>query len=231
LGTGGAVDLGPYHAQIASVEGHAGREHTDPQLLVSLWLYAYSRGISSAREISRQCEYEPGLQWLCGLAPISHRTLSGFRSECKGALDDLFVQVPGMMSAEGLITLQRVTLDGTKIKANPGGNTFRRKQKLETHLELAREQVRVLNAQAEDRRDGEAASCGATARGAAAGEPLGSGSARSRAPARRKKHDRKQFVARASSTDPDAHVMRNGEGGPVPATTYNCSPTPDTASW
>jgi transposase len=92
--------LAPNYAQIAPVEGNAGREHTDPQLLVSLWLYAYSRGISSAREISRQCEYEPGLQWLCGLAPISHRTLSGFRSQCKGALDDLFVQVLGMMSAE-----------------------------------------------------------------------------------------------------------------------------------
>ena len=52
-----------------------------------------------------------------------------------------------MMSAEGLITRERVTLDGTKIKANAGGNTFRRKQKLEAHLELAREQVRVLNAQ------------------------------------------------------------------------------------
>src|ERR1700688_1695870 len=34
-----------------------------------------------------------------------------------------------------------------------------------------------------------------------------------------KKHDRKEFVARASSTDPDAHVMRNGEGGTVPS--YN----------
>jgi transposase len=74
---------------------------------------------------------------------ISHRTLSGFRSENKAALDDLFVQVLGM-SAEGLITLERVTLDGTKIKANAGGNTFRRKEKLEAHLELAREQVRIL---------------------------------------------------------------------------------------
>jgi hypothetical protein len=45
----GRLDLGPYHAQIASVEGHAGRELTDPQLLISLWLYVYSRGISSAR--------------------------------------------------------------------------------------------------------------------------------------------------------------------------------------
>jgi transposase len=82
--------------------------------------------LSSARELARQCEYEPGCQWLCGLQAISHRTLSGFRSDHKAALADLFVQVLGMMSAEGLITLERVTLDGTKIKANAGGNSWRR---------------------------------------------------------------------------------------------------------
>src|SRR5260370_935959 len=146
----GRLDLRRYHAQIAAVEGSAGREHTDPQLLISLWLYAYSRGISSARELARQCEYEPGCQWLCGLQLVSHRTLSGFRSENKAALDDLFTQVLGMLSAEGLITLERVTLDGTKIKANAGGNTFRRHEKLAAHLEAAREQVCILNAQAEN---------------------------------------------------------------------------------
>jgi len=103
----GRLDLRWYHAQIAAVEGGAGREHTDPQLLISLWLYAYSRGISSARELARQCEYEPGCQWLCGLQPVSHRTLSGFRSDNQIALDDLFTQVLGMLSAEGLITLER----------------------------------------------------------------------------------------------------------------------------
>ena len=72
---------------------------------------------------------------------VSHRTLSGFRSEFKAGLDDLFVQVLGLLSAEGLITMERVTLDGTKIKANAGGNTFRRKEKIEAHLALAREQV------------------------------------------------------------------------------------------
>src|ERR1022692_564911 len=77
----GRLDLGLYYAGIAAVEGRAGREHTDPQVLISLWLYAYSRGISSAREMARRCEYEPAFQWLCGLAPISHRPLSGFRSD------------------------------------------------------------------------------------------------------------------------------------------------------
>src|SRR6266446_2110644 len=79
----GRLDLRLYYAQIAAVEGSAGREHTDSQLLISLWLYAYSRGISSARELARQCEYEPGCQWLCGFRPVSHRPLWGFAPTTK----------------------------------------------------------------------------------------------------------------------------------------------------
>ena len=223
----GRLDLGLYYAQIAAVEGQAGRDHTDPQLLISLWLYAYSRGISSAREVARQCEFEPGFQWLCGLQAISHRTLSGFRSENKAALDDLFVQVLGMLSAEGLITLERVTLDGTKIKANASGNTFRRREKLQAHLELAREQVCILNAEGEQEE--------ATRKRQAAARRRGARQRASRLEAavreverlqQEKKHDRKEFVARASSTDPDAHVMRNGEGGTVPS--YNVQLLTDT---
>ncbi len=45
------LDLRRYYAEIEAVEGRAGRDHTDPQVLISLWLYAYSRGISSAREV------------------------------------------------------------------------------------------------------------------------------------------------------------------------------------
>ena len=223
----GRLDLSLYHAQIEAVEGHAGREHTAPQLLISLWIYAYSRGVSSARELARQCEHEPGCQWLCGLQAISHRTLSGFRSDHKAALDDLFVQVLGMMSAEGLITLERVTLDGTKIKANAGGNSFRRKEKLAAYLELAREQVRWLNAQAEEEEKS------ATRRAAAQRRVARQRVSRLEAAIREverlqqeKKHDRKGFVARASSSDPEAHVMRNGEGGTVPS--YNVQLLTDT---
>ena len=60
----GSLDLSLYHHATAAVEGRAGRPAIDPQLLISLWLYAYSKGVSSAREISRQCEHEPGFSWL-----------------------------------------------------------------------------------------------------------------------------------------------------------------------
>jgi transposase len=224
----GRLDLGLYYAGIAAVEGQPGREHTDPQLLISLWVYAYSRGISSAREVARQCDFEPGFQWLCGLQPISYRTLSGFRSEFKAGLDDLFVQVLGMLSAEGLVTIERVTLDGTKIKANAGGNTFRRKEKLEAHLTLAREQVRLMDQQAAT--EEKTTKRKEAAKRRAARQRISRLEAAHREVERlqrEKKHDRSQFTARASSTDPEARVMRNGEGGTVPS--YNLQLLTDTA--
>src|SRR5580692_5456197 len=223
----GRLDLSLYYAGIAAVEGRAGREHTDPQVLISLWLYAYSRGISSAREMARRCEYEPAFQWLCGLEPISHRTLSGFRSDHQAALNHLFVQVLGMLSAEGLITLERVTLDGTKIKANAGGNTFRRQEKIEAHLQLAREQVRLMEEQAAE--EERMAKRQVAARRRAARQRQSRLEAAVREVERlqqEKKEDRDSFVARASSTDPEAHVMRNGEGGKVPS--YNVQLLADT---
>ena len=222
----GRLNLSQYYAEIAAVEGHAGRDHTAPQLLISLWLYAYSQGVSSAREVARRCAFEPGFQWLCGLQPISHRTLSGFRSDHKEALDNLFVQVVGMLSAEGLITMQRVTLDGTKIKANASGNTFRRKDKLEAHLALAREQVQKMNEQAAE--EEKTAKRRASAKRRAARQRVSRLETAFREVERlqAKHRDSDQYVARASGTDPEAHVMRNGEGGTVPS--YNVQLVTDT---
>jgi transposase len=224
----GRMDLSLYLKEIAAVEGCAGRNHTAPRLLISLWLYGYSRGISSARELSRQCEFEPGSLWLCGCQPLSYRTLSGFRSDHHVALEDLFVQVLGMLSAEGLITLERVTLDGTKIKANASGNTFRRKEKLEAHLALAREQVQMMNAQAEEEEKTASRQIAARRRAARQRKSRLEAAVREVERLQRtRKRNPKDFVARTSCTDPQAHVMRNGEGGTVPS--YNVQLVTDTA--
>ena len=117
----GRLDRSPFHHEIEAVEGVAGRPALDPQLLISLWIYAYSEGVSSAREIARLCEFDPFYQWLTGLEAINHHTLSDFRVDHQGALDELFTQVLGLLSAEGLIALQRVMHDGTKVKACASG--------------------------------------------------------------------------------------------------------------
>ena len=58
----GQLDLKGFYEPIEAVAGVAGRTPWDPRLLVSLWIYAYSRGISSAREIARRCACEPAFR-------------------------------------------------------------------------------------------------------------------------------------------------------------------------
>jgi transposase len=89
----GHLDLAAYYENIHSVEGRAGSTAFDPRLLVGIWIYAYSKGTGSAREISRLCEYDPAYQWLTGMEPINYHTLADFRSSHKDSLDQLFVQV------------------------------------------------------------------------------------------------------------------------------------------
>jgi hypothetical protein len=52
------LDLSRFHEPIKAREGVAGRDRTDPGLLVALWLYARIRGIGSARELARRCASE-----------------------------------------------------------------------------------------------------------------------------------------------------------------------------
>ena len=57
-GGGGGRASGPVGIlpPIKAREGVAGRDATDPKLLVALWLYACVRGIGSGRELARQCQ-------------------------------------------------------------------------------------------------------------------------------------------------------------------------------
>lgn len=140
----GQLDLQRYTAEVGSVEGAAGRPALDPRLLISLWVYAYSEKVSSAREVERRCAYHPAYQWLTGMQEVNHHTLSDFRVQHQEALDELFAQLLGVLSSEELIRLERVVHDGTKMKAAASGKSFHREKSLRAHLEAARERVRAM---------------------------------------------------------------------------------------
>src|SRR5262245_50649464 len=212
----GRMDLDGYYESIEAVEGAAGREAFDPQLLISVWIYAYSQKVSSAREIARRCHYDPAYQWLTGLEAVNYHTLSDFRVAHQEALEALFIQVLGVLSQAGWVRLERVMQDGTKIKAQAGDHSFRRQGTLERHLEAARQRVREM------------------------GEPGWEEVSQRRARARacREKQERVKLAleqlaeiqagksslsekaeARASMTDPEARIMVQGKNGFAPS--YN----------
>src|SRR5512139_3932496 len=214
----GRLNLEPFYVEIESVEGVAGRPVWDPRLLISLWIYAYKDGVSSAREIARLCEYHPAYQWLTGLEVVNYHTLADFRIRHKEALDQLFIEVLGILSHEGLITLQRVMHDGTKVKACASGKSFHRKATLQDHLRLAREQVEQMG----DPESEELSQRVAKARQRALWEKQQrleeALKALEQIEASRSKTSEKER-ARASSTDPDARVMLQAKGAYGPS--YN----------
>ena len=106
------LDWSRFEEDVKVVEGGKGRSRYDPRLLGALWIYAYSEGVNSARELSRMCSYEPGCQWLTAMEEVNYHTLADFRMQDKEALDELFAQVLGVLSAEGLTDLKRVMQDG-----------------------------------------------------------------------------------------------------------------------
>jgi transposase len=140
----GRLDLAGFAAEVRAVEGGAGRTPYDPRLLISLWIFAYSQGISSGREVERRCAYHPAYQWLTGCEIVNHHTLSDFRVDHQEALDKLFAQLLAVLSSEGLITLEQVVHDGTKVKASASGKSFHRQKTLRAHLEAAQERVRAM---------------------------------------------------------------------------------------
>src|SRR5436190_19405873 len=89
----GGLDLSAYRVQVWAGEGVAGRSAINPQLLISLWIYAYSQGVNSGRAISRLCDSDPAYQWLTGGEAVSGHTLSDFRVENAERRKQLFVQV------------------------------------------------------------------------------------------------------------------------------------------
>jgi transposase len=140
----GRLDLSRFAERVKTVRGEAGRAAWEPRLLVSLWVYAYSEGISSAREMERIMGHEPGFRWLSGMQVVNHHTLSDFRVEHKAGLDELFVELLGMLEKEGLLSLEQVMQDGTKIQAKASADTFRREKTVREHLDRARQVVQSM---------------------------------------------------------------------------------------
>jgi len=215
------LDLRAFYDAIVARGSEPGRPAIDPRILVALWLYATSEGVGSARELARLCEAHDAYRWLGGGVAVNHHTLSDFRVGHEPALDALMTQVLAVLLRQGLVKLTRVAQDGTRVRASAGASSFRREKSLRACLAAAQAQVARVKQEAE--------------------HAVGAGQARAQAAAARAARERVKRVARAvaelpkvqaakpdaaakaqarvSTTDPDARVMKMGDGGYRPA--YN----------
>ena len=216
----GRLDLSAFYAQIKVFEGEPGAPAIDPKILITLWLYAISQGVNSAREIDELRVAHIAYMWICGGVCLNYHTISDFRTDYELELDELMTQVVKQLDAAGLVELSTQGQDGMRVRASAGAASFRREPTLEKALEQAQSR------EAEVEQAGQAENDPRSARQRAAQERV----ARERVarlkaaleemPAARaaKKSDEKD-KARVSSTDVEARVMKMPDGGYRPA--YN----------
>jgi transposase len=237
------LDLERFHEPIKARAGQAGRDATDPQLLVALWLYACTRGIGSARELARLCEDSAVFRWLCGGVTVNHRLLSDFRSDHSEALDALFTQVIASLVDKEIVHVSRVSQDGVRVRVGAGASSFRREERLEQLLQEARQHVEQLRDQVESPAHAALSARQRAARKRAAAEKLKRlDEAIAQLPdlkqkqaeaARRAGHGKRgeqirNRQPRVSTTDAEVRVMKMPNGGFNPA--VNVQLATDTAS-
>jgi transposase len=222
------LDLSPWYEAIRSVEGEAGRPAIDPAILLSLWVYATLEGVGSARAVARLCEQHDAYRWICGGVAVSYRTLAAFRVAHEERLDGLLTESVVQLVDEGLVKLERLAQDGMRVRASAGAASFRRRTRLRALEREVRERVARLRSELEE--DPAASSRRiAAARERAARERL-AGVRRALAKVRalgQEKPAEKETV-RASTTDPEARVMKMADGGFRPA--YNAQIATETSS-
>ena len=217
------LDLSRFHEPLKARGSDPGRSATDPKLLVALWLYATMEGIGSGREIARRCECHDAFRWLCGGVPMNYHTLNDFRVGQEKALDDLFTELVAVLTHKGVVSVKRISQDGTKVRANAGSGSFRREGKLQEHLAAAKAQVEAVKKLADDATVS-AVQRAARERAAREREERITKALAELSKIQKDKIDSRDKRAlakapRASTTDPDARVMKMPDNGFRPA--YN----------
>jgi transposase len=208
------LDLSSFTRESKSVEGRQGRAVLSVRMVLTLWLYAISMGIGSAREIERLTGSDDGFRWILGDQRVGRTKLSELRVDHGAALDPLFTDVLASLLHKGLVSLDRVAQDGTRIRASASAPSFRREASLLECREQAALHVKAVLAEADDpeasageKRAREAAALDYQRRVEAAIATLG------------KLRGEGKEEPRASTTDADARVMKMPDGGYRPG--YN----------
>jgi transposase len=109
------LDLSRIHGAYTEVRG--GPPY-DPRLMVRILLYGYTTGVRSSRAIERKCTDDVPFRWLAAGAAPDYRAIARFRKRHLSALGHLFVAALALCQAAGMVSLGRVALDGTKVRAN-----------------------------------------------------------------------------------------------------------------
>jgi len=114
------VDIVPQLNLQPLAETYAGKgfKAYHPEILLSLLFYGYATGVFSSRKIEQATYDSVAFRFISANTHPDHDTIATFRKRFLKQLRPLFVQILMVAREMGLLRIGKVSLDGTKIKAN-----------------------------------------------------------------------------------------------------------------
>lgn len=207
----GKLDLSAFLDAAQAVEGSAGRPTHSPQMMLTLWTYAISQGVGSAREIARLVQRDRAYQWIVGGVSVGHHALSKFRVGHQAALDKLMTDILAALMHKGVLSLRLVAQDGMRVRAAATAPSFRKLDSLLECREQAQLHLEAVLAQADDP---ELSLAQQAAREAGARDfQRRIEEAISTVETLQEQRGASHPPARASTTDAEARVMKMADGG------------------
>ncbi len=153
------LDLTPIHAVYE--KENRGQPPYDPRLMTKLLVYGYCTGVFSSRRIQKRMREDIPFKVLAAGNEPDFRTISDFRKIHLASLKNMFEQVLAMALECGSIKLGKISLDGTKLKANASkhkamsyGRMIEKQQQLKEEVKQLLEQAEAAD-EAEDREYGD----------------------------------------------------------------------------
>lgn len=129
-----------------------GQRAYSPMMLLSILFYGYSIGIRSSRKLSKACEERMDFMFLTGKLCPSYKIISEFRRENLSEISNLFQEIILIGIKLGLVKIGNIKLsiDGTKIRANASGKLTKDEQGLKKLLSDVKEKVAIIIKEAEE---------------------------------------------------------------------------------
>lgn len=113
-----------------------------PELLVSVWLYAYALGVTSSRRLEQRIREDLAFRYLAGGQTPDYWTLNAFRRRHPKGLNDLFTRVVELARGSGLGRMGHVAIDSTRIAANASRDRIDSEQALREQRAAVRREIR-----------------------------------------------------------------------------------------
>jgi transposase len=201
-----------------------GQPAIHPRILAAVILYALSQGFRSSRRIEWATRNALDFIWLAEGHTLDHSTICGFRTKFAKELKDLFRQLGELAMAMGLVRLNQVALDGTRIRANSSRNATATAETLGRRLSALDAEIERMFAEAsqEDVKEndlfGENVSPSHLPKDLAEAKRRRAKLLQALENARQKDAERmgQGKAARVPVADPDSKVLPNKDGGFAP---------------